>query len=73
MQHLAELPAVSLLDVARKLYTDHGHLLSLRDIAKEMDISHEWVRKFVKGEIKNPGVITLEDFIAAIKKLTSNA
>jgi hypothetical protein len=57
----------SLIEVAQQLYKDHGSLLSTRDISKRMDVSHEWVRKFIAGQIPNPGVLTLEKFIAAIK------
>lgn len=58
--------APSLLDVARKLHADKGALLTTRDIAKRMNVSHEWVRRFIAGEIPNPGVKTLESFIAAL-------
>lgn len=58
--------APSLIDVARKLYADKGALLSTRDIAKRMNVSHEWVRRFVAGDIPNPGVRTLETFIRAL-------
>lgn len=28
-------------------------------IAKETGVSYEWIRKFVRGEINNPGINTL--------------
>ena len=60
-------PSPSLLDVARALYAAHGTGMTTRDIAKRMDCSHEWVRRFIAGEIPNPGVLTVERFIEAIK------
>ena len=70
MQDQTAVPGASLLDVARKLYNERGKLLSLRDIAERMEVSHEWVRRFVKGDIPNPGVLNVERFIATIKELT---
>lgn len=57
----------SLIDVARALYLKQGTTISHRDIARHMGASKEWVRNFIAGDIKNPGVLTLEKFIAAIK------
>jgi orotate phosphoribosyltransferase-like protein len=57
----------SLIDTARKLYAENGAGLSNGEIARRMNVSKEWVRRFIAGEIPNPGVLTLESFIAVIK------
>lgn len=63
--------APSLLDVARALYEEHRERTTTRDIARHMGSSHEWVRQFVAGQIKNPGVLTLEKFITAVKTIAN--
>lgn len=65
------LAASPMLDEARTLYAEHGSKTTTREIARRMDVSHEWVRQFVAGQIKNPGVLTLENFIAVLKTLAN--
>ena len=70
--HAAE-KTKSLIEVARELFKLSPPALTVREIAEKMEpkASPEWVRKFVKGEIPNPGVLTLEAFIKAIKDLSN--
>ncbi len=65
----AEVKNKSLIEVARELIAALPAAVHVREIAELMEpkVSPEWVRKFIKGEIPNPGVITLEAFIKAAK------
>lgn len=63
-----------LIDKAFFLYAEAGGpLLNHSAIAKEMKVSREWVRKFLCGEIPNPGVLNVESFIRVVKKLSADA
>jgi len=65
--------SVSLIDVAKRVYAETGERLTIRDIANKMNVSREWVRRFLAGDIPNPGVLNVEAFIKAVKDLSSNA
>jgi len=65
--------SVSLIDVAKRVYAETGERLTIRDIANKMNVSREWVRRFLAGDIPNPGVLNVEAFIKAVKELASNA
>jgi len=64
---------VSLIDVAKRIHAEQGERLTIRDIANKMNVSREWVRRFLAGDIPNPGVLNVEAFIKAVKELASNA
>lgn len=62
---------VSLIDVAKQLHAAKADALTTKDIAQRMKVSKEWVRRFLAGEIPNPGVRTVESFIKAVSELTN--
>lgn len=49
----------SLLDRTKKLLDQRGDA-TLREIAEGAGVGHEWLRGFVYGAIKDPGVSRLE-------------
>ena len=42
--------------------------LTTRIIAKEINTTPRWVNLFIKGEIRNPGVVTIETLNAFLKQ-----
>lgn len=69
--HMTTDNSVSLIDVAKRIYAEKGERLSIRDIAQRMNVSREWVRRFIASDIPNPGVRTVEAFIKAVNELAN--
>lgn len=59
--------AVSLRDVAIALYNARPAYIKPREVAEAIDRTPEWLRVFAKGDVKDPGVVTIERLIAYIK------
>lgn len=53
-------PVTSLRDETIALYRNRAASLRVGDVAKAVDVSTHWLRKFAAGEIPNPGVVHVE-------------
>lgn len=63
-----ETPTPSLRDLAIEIYVNRPAYIKVVEVAEAIDKTPEWLRRFGKGEIKDPGVTTVEALIAYIKK-----
>lgn len=54
-------------DEARRLLNNRPITLKLSTIAVEVGVSTSWLGMFGRGEIHNPGVVTIETLIAYLK------
>lgn len=67
------MPEITTLrDETRELLLSRPATLTVAAIAETLGVSKAWVNAFARGEIANPGVVTIETLNAFLKK-TSKA
>ena len=65
----AVVPGVTALrDITRRMLNDRNPDLTLGEIAKALDISRSWLSAFGRGDIPNPGVVTIETLYIYLKR-----
>lgn len=62
-------PKTELRDETRALLLNRPVWLSTNKIAAELGISTAWINAFARGEIENPGVVTIETLNHFLKRL----
>lgn len=63
-----QTPKPSLRDEAIEMYVNRPAYIKVVEVAEAIDKTPEWLRRFGKGDIKDPGVTTVESLIAYILK-----
>ena len=59
----------TLRDSTRQLLVDRPQSLSTAKIAEDIGVSAAWLNSFARGEIRNPGVNTIETLNAYLKNI----
>ncbi|OHD25426.1 MAG: hypothetical protein A2Y38_12760 [Spirochaetes bacterium GWB1_59_5] len=54
-------------DIARNLLNERPASLKMETIAKDIGVSSAWLRMFARGEINNPGVMTIQELTVYLK------
>lgn len=62
-----------LRDETRELLLNRPASLAVGTIADEIGVSKSWLNSFARGEIGNPGVVTIETLNAYLKKFAKKA
>lgn len=60
----------SMRDEAMSLYNGRPAYIKVREISEAADRTPEWLRLFGKGQIADPGVVTVEKLMAYIRSRT---
>lgn len=61
----------SLRDATRELLINRPASISPAEVAKAIGVSTSWVNSFARGDISNPGVVTIETLNAFLKNLNN--
>lgn len=68
------MPEITTLrDETRELLLNRPASLSVGDIADAIKVSKSWLNAFARGDIPNPGVVTVETLNAYLKKCAKKA
>lgn len=57
-------------DSTRQLLNDRPQSLTTAKIAEDVGVSTAWLTAFARGDIPNPGVVTVEKLNVYLKNLT---
>lgn len=60
----------SLRDETRALLLNRPASVTVGEIAEAIGISKSWLNAFGRGDIQNPGVVTIETLNAFLKKIS---
>lgn len=55
---------------AIRIYTQRPAYIKVSDVAKAINKTPEWLRRFALGSINDPGVVTIEKLIAYVGERT---
>lgn len=68
------MPEITTLrDETRELLLNRPATMTVAVIAEALGISKAWINAFARGDIANPGVVTIETLNAFLKKATKKA
>lgn len=68
------MPEITTLrDQTRELLLNRPQTLKTSTIAEDLDVSVAWLNAFARGDIDNPGVVTIETLNAYLKKALKKA
>lgn len=68
------MPEITTLrDETRELLLNRPQTLKTSTIADDLRVSVAWLNAFARGNIENPGVVTIETLNAYLKKATKKA
>jgi len=62
----------TLRDKTRKLLLNRPASVSVNSIAEAINVSSSWLNSFARGEINNPGVVTIETLNSYLCKLNKD-
>lgn len=65
--------ATALRDETRELFLNRPASLAVGTVAEAIDVSKSWLNAFARGEIENPGVVTICKLNAYLKKHAKKA
>lgn len=59
-----------LRDITRSLYNERPKTVKAEEVAEHLGVSVSWLNTFARGEIENPGVMTIEALKAYLENKT---
>lgn len=73
-KHGANMAEITKLrDETRELLLNRPASLAVGTIAEAMGVSKSWLNAFARGDIENPGVVTIETLNVYLKKFAKKA